>query len=83
MKNIALILIVIMSGFCNLLADTEKEIKAGIKHVTVYPDRAQVNHETTVELPAGKTVLTLGGLSPYIDAQSIQVKGYGDFIIFL
>jgi uncharacterized protein (TIGR02231 family) len=81
MKNIALVLIFIMSGLTNLSADTEKEIKAGINHVTVYPDRAQVSHETTVELPAGKTVLILGGLSPYIDAQSIQVKGYGDFII--
>jgi uncharacterized protein (TIGR02231 family) len=81
MKNITLVLIFIMSGLTNLSADTEKEIKAGINHVTVYPDRAQVSHETTVELPAGKTVLILGGLSPYIDAQSIQVKGNGDFII--
>jgi uncharacterized protein (TIGR02231 family) len=81
MKNITLVLIFIMSGLTNLFADTEKEIKAGINHVTVYPDRAQVSHETTVELPAGKTVLILGGLSPYIDAQSIQVKGNGDFII--
>ena len=81
MKNITLVLIFIISGLTNLFADTEKEIKAGINHVTVYPDRAQVSHETTVELPAGKTVLILGGLSPYIDAQSIQVKGNGDFII--
>jgi uncharacterized protein (TIGR02231 family) len=81
MRNITLVLIFILSGFINLSADTEKVIKAGINHVTVYPDRAQVSHETTVELPAGKTVLILGGLSPYIDVQSIQVKGYGDFII--
>jgi uncharacterized protein (TIGR02231 family) len=81
MKNITLVLIFIISGLTNLFADTEKEIKAGINHVTVYPDRAQVSHETTMELPAGKTVLILGGLSPYIDAQSIQVKGNGDFII--
>ncbi|MCJ7446733.1 MAG: DUF4139 domain-containing protein [Bacteroidales bacterium] len=73
-----------ISLFCFLLcisADTEKEIKAGIKHVTVYPDRAQLTHETTVEIPAGKTILKLSGLSPYIDAQSIQVKGLGDFMI--
>ena len=70
-----------MTGLTNLSAETEKEIKAGINHVTVYPDRAQVSHETAVELPAGKTVLILGGLSPFIDAQSIQVKGNGDFII--
>jgi uncharacterized protein (TIGR02231 family) len=27
------------------------------------------------------TKLKLGGLSPYVDAQSIQVRGFGDFII--
>ena len=81
MKNLILISILILIGSINLSADTEKEIKAGIKHVTVYPDRAQMSHETTVDLPAGNTILKLSGLSPYIDAQSIQVKGYGDFII--
>ena len=62
-------------------ADTQKEIKAGLKHVTVYPDRAQLTHESNVEIPAGKSILKLGGLSPYIDAQSIQVRGFGDFMI--
>ena len=81
MKNIALVLILVMTGYSDLFADTEKEIKAGIKHVTVYPDRAQISHEASVELPAGNSVLKLSGLSPYIDAQSIQVRGTGDFII--
>ena len=81
MKNIALVLILVTTGYFNLFADTEKEIKAGIKHVTVYPDRAQISHEASVELPAGNSVLKLSGLSPYIDAQSIQVRGTGDFII--
>jgi uncharacterized protein (TIGR02231 family) len=81
MKNIPVILMLVISGSGILSAETEKEIKAIINHVTVYPDRAQVSHETAVELSAGKTVLILGSLSPYIDAQSIQVKGYGDFII--
>jgi len=68
--------------FCNgLLAENEKNIKAGIKHVTVYPDRAQLSHETTVDIPAGKTILKLSGLSPYIDPRSIQVKGSGNFTI--
>jgi uncharacterized protein (TIGR02231 family) len=62
-------------------ADTEKDIKAVLKHVTVYPDRAQMAHETSVEIPAGRSLLKLGGLSPYIDAQSIQVKGFGEFMI--
>ena len=81
MKNIVMIIILVTSLFLNSYAETEKEIKAGINHVTVYPDRAQVSHEASVDLAAGKSILKLGGLSPYIDAQSLQVKGYGDFII--
>jgi uncharacterized protein (TIGR02231 family) len=81
MKNLLLISILIILESLNVFADTEKEIKAGIKHVTVFPDRAQLSHETQVDLAAGKTILRLSGLSPFIDAQSIQVKGFGDFVI--
>ncbi len=81
MKKLLFFSITILIAVYNLFAETEKEIKAGIKHVTVYPDRAQISHETSVEVIAGTTILRLGGLSPYIDAQSIQVKGFGDFII--
>lgn len=81
MKNHVLVFLILMTVVFDLFADTEKEIKAMIRHVTVYPDRAQVTHETTVDIAAGNSVLKLGGLSPYIDAQSIQVKGFGNFII--
>jgi uncharacterized protein (TIGR02231 family) len=81
MKNLFLFPLLILVPSFIVLADTEKEIKAGIKHVTVYPDRAQITHEAITEIPAGKTILKLIGLSPYIDAESIQVKGLGDFMI--
>jgi uncharacterized protein (TIGR02231 family) len=81
MKKVLFILILAFSLFSLVSAENEKDIKALLKHVTVYPDRAQLTHETTVEIPAGMTVLKLGGLSPYIDAQSIQVKGVGEFMI--
>jgi uncharacterized protein (TIGR02231 family) len=64
-----------------LNAQNEKEIKAAIEHVTVYPDRAQLTQEASFDIVPGKTVLKLTGLSPYIDAQSIQVKGIGEFTI--
>jgi uncharacterized protein (TIGR02231 family) len=80
MKKMLLIL-VFVAVTANVSADIEKNIKAGLKHVTVYPDRAQMTHETAVEITAGKSLLKLGGLSPYIDAQSIQVKGLGEFTI--
>ncbi len=70
-----------MTASFSASAFVDKDIKADIKHVTVYPDRAQLSHETQVDLPAGITSLKLKSLSPYIDAQSIQVKGFGDFII--
>ncbi len=81
MRSIFIVSIVIVIVVLNISAQTEKEIKAEIKHVTVFPDRAQVDHETTVSLLPGKTVLRLTGLSPYIDVQSIQVKGFGEFTI--
>jgi len=81
MKNLFLILLFILVPSLAMPADTEKEIRAGIKHVTVYPDRAQITHEATAEISSGKTILKLIELSPYIDAQSIQVKGQGEFMI--
>jgi uncharacterized protein (TIGR02231 family) len=81
MKKLLMISMFIVSAVINLTAQTEKEIKAEMKHVTVFPDRAQIVHETSVSLLPGKSVLKLSGLSPYIDVQSIQVKGYGEFTI--
>jgi uncharacterized protein (TIGR02231 family) len=81
MKKSVIIPILLFAFSLCLLADNEKDIKAEIKHVTVYPDRAQLSHESSFELISGKTILKLTGLSPYIDAQSIQVKGIGEFTI--
>jgi uncharacterized protein (TIGR02231 family) len=81
MKRSIILLITIMLAILSLNAQTEKEIKAEIKHVTVFPDRAQIEHETSVSLLPGKSILKLSGLSPYIDVQSIQVKGYGEFTV--
>jgi uncharacterized protein (TIGR02231 family) len=81
MKRSIIISITLILFVLKLTAQTEKEIKADIKHVTVFPDRAQIDHETAVSILPGKSVLKLSGLSPYIDIQSIQVKGYGEFTI--
>jgi uncharacterized protein (TIGR02231 family) len=81
MKRSIILSITFMLAIFSLKAQTEKEIKAEIKHVTVFPDRAQIDHETQVSLLPGKSILKLSGLSPYIDVQSIQVKGYGEFTI--
>jgi uncharacterized protein (TIGR02231 family) len=81
MNKIIYTSILIISSLFSLSAQTDKEIKAEIKHVTVFSDRAQIEHETSVSIPEGKTILKLSGLSPFIDTQSIQVKGFGEFTI--
>src|SRR5674476_1659134 len=81
MKKFLLLSIIIFSFVFTITAQIEKSTKADIKHVTVFPDRAQVDHETSISLLPGKSILKLSGLSPYIDEQSVQVKGYGEFTI--
>jgi uncharacterized protein (TIGR02231 family) len=81
MKRLILPSIAIMLAINILNAQPEKEIKAEMKHVTVFPDRAQIDHESAVTLNPGKAVLKLSSLSPYIDPQSVQVKGFGEFTI--
>jgi uncharacterized protein (TIGR02231 family) len=81
MKRSLIILFVISLTLPCLNAQSEKEIKAEMKHVTVFPDRAQIDHETSVPITPGKSVLKLSSLSPYIDPQSVRVKGTGDFTI--
>lgn len=68
-------------AFCLLNAQPVKDVKAELKHVTVFPDRAQADHEGSVTIMPGKSVLRIPELSPYIDPQSVQVKGFGEFTI--
>lgn len=61
--------------------ETEKEIQSKITQVTVFLQGAQITREAEAQLSAGKTILKLTGISPYIDERSIQVKGEGEFTI--
>jgi uncharacterized protein (TIGR02231 family) len=81
MKKIAIFSIIFFAVLLKISAQSIKDISSEMSHITVFPDRAQINHEASVALTPGKTTLRISGLSPYIDAQSIQVKGYGDFTI--
>ena len=81
MKKFIIISILILSYAACSNAQVSRDIKAEIKHITVFPDRAQIEHEAQISLPPGKTFLKLSELSPYIDAQSVQVKGFGEFTI--
>jgi hypothetical protein len=79
MKQVIFIILLVL--YIIPVSGNNNDIKAPVMNVTVYPDRAQLFHETVVQIPSGNSVLRFTGLSPYIDDQSIQVKGFGDFTI--
>ena len=58
-----------------------KEINSEAKEITVYLQGAQVIREAKTYINAGKTDILISDLSPFIDANTIQVKGKGDFTI--
>jgi hypothetical protein len=56
----------------------EKEIKSEVSEVTVYLENALETRKVSVDVLPGKTLLKFTGLSPFIDAKSIQAKVDGD-----
>jgi hypothetical protein len=56
----------------------EQEIKSQVSEVTVYLENALETRKATIELVPGKTMLKFSGLSPFIDAKSIQAKIDGE-----
>ncbi|MDR1864266.1 MAG: mucoidy inhibitor MuiA family protein [Bacteroidales bacterium] len=60
----------------SLAAQEKKDItvKTDVSEVTVFIKGAQVVRKTTANLPAGRSTVCFSGLSPYVDAKSVQVK---------
>ena len=65
----------------SMAASAADEIKSTIKDVTVFLNGAQVTREFDAKLTRGTQTLTLVGLSPYLDARTLQIKGNGDLTI--
>lgn len=76
---ITCVTLIALSAFA--VSAQEKYITAGIDHVTVFSQGAQLNSMIPLTLQPGTIDIVAGGLSPYIDPNSIQVKGEGDFMI--
>jgi len=76
----ALLLILILSNSV-FGAEIEKEAKSKITKATVFLKGAQVNRASSVSFQKGRTLLKFKELSPYIDKNSIKVKGVGNFTV--
>jgi len=57
-----------------VFAQKEQKITAAIRQVTVFTAGAQVEHSKSVDLGAGKQVVTFEKLTDFVDPNSIQLK---------
>src|SRR6478609_1507671 len=81
MKRFIIIVGFLFSVLSTLAANEPKKVHPLIKEVTVFLNRAQVMGYAQTTLEAGNTEVILDHLSPFIDPQSIQISGKGDFTI--
>jgi len=63
------------------LEGQEKYITSPVSHVTVFRQGAQLSSDLPISVQVGTIDFIAGGLSPYIDPNSIQVRGEGEFMI--
>ena len=76
----ALMLVTAANG--ETMASTNRQkLTAGIKHVTVFTNGAQVERSHAMNLTAGEHVITFTGLSPYTDVKSMQIKARGKLTV--
>ena len=82
-RTIALYLFsfIVFCGEQTIAQGKKQNVSSKIEQVTVFTSGAQVSRKAKVNLQAGKTELVFSGISPNIDVQSIQVKGFGNFTI--
>ncbi len=64
-----------------LFTQTKQNITSKIEKVIVFTNGAQINRTAKTNIETGKTEMVFTDISPYIDKQSIQVKGEGSFTI--
>src|ERR1700691_3794447 len=62
-------------------ADEGQKLPSKVQKVTVFLNGAQVTRTAMVTIDAGTSQLVFGGISPEVDAQSIQVHANGAFTI--
>lgn len=73
--NIFLLSLIATNLFSQVII--EKEVKTEVNEVTVFLEGAQIVRKKTVDLTKGQTIIKFTGLSPFIEAKSVQVKAEG------
>ncbi|GHU67658.1 membrane protein [Bacteroidia bacterium] len=73
-KLVFLVCLVGIVVSANAQGTNEITLKTDVSEATVFIKGAQVLRKTTANIPAGRSILHFVNLSPYADAQSVQVK---------
>jgi len=81
MKKILFVALLALALSASTIYGQEKYIASTVSQVTVFRQGAQLYGELPFSVQSGTVDIVAGGLSPYIDPNSIQVKGEGDFMI--
>ena len=81
MKKYLLVALLVAALSSPVLEGQEKYIQSPVTHVTVFRQGAQLSGDAAIAVQPGTWDFVAGGLSPYIDPNSIQVRGEGDFMI--
>ncbi len=69
-------------GFYNYGQTTKQSVvETSIEEVKVFAQGAQIKRSGSLSVPSGRSTLLIRSLSPYLDANSIQVNGKGSFTI--
>ncbi|MCB0401424.1 MAG: mucoidy inhibitor MuiA family protein [Flavobacteriales bacterium] len=80
MKKLIALLLIVSTGTSFAAAD-EVTVSSKVNHVTVFLNGAQVFRKAKVTLKKGISEIVFDSISSGIDANSIQVKGKGNYII--
>jgi hypothetical protein len=80
LKNL-LIVAAVMVIAANARANEVQKVSSKVQKVTVFLNGAQVTRTAMVNINPGVSQIVFGGISPGLDAQSIQVKANGAFTI--
>lgn len=75
------LIILFLSLSPGLLAAGAKDVDSKVQKVTIFLNQAEVMRSASLGIGPETTQLVFGGLSSQLDANSIQVRGKGDFII--
>ena len=81
LSKLSLLIIAVLISQIIYAQSTQKIIDTKIEKATVFLNGAQINRIGKVLVNPGNSEIVFSGISPYINSQSIQVKGEGNFTV--